>query len=203
MCKTIEDSIFSGALSYLTGGLLIATGKPKYIWLGAFVLMVGTMQWVDASLWYSLQKEVPTQRLSLLVPVVLSAEILVAYCGYVYYYGKRIPLYEVAVIPFILAVLYSWFKYSEETVVTKDGYLMWGNYDIPSSGKLMFLFSLIFPFLFYPDDFIKYSLFAVLIPIFVYTFTQKEFGSRWCQSFFIFDIIVLGKLFLTACAKVN
>ncbi len=196
MCKTIEDSIFSGALSYLTGGLLIATGKPKYIWLGAFVLTVGTMQWVDASLWYSLQQRESTAAISLFVPVVLLLEILVAYGGYVYYYGKRMPLYEVVMIPFMLSVLYSWFKYSTETVVTKDGYLMWGNYEISSFGKIMFLLLLIFPFIFYPDDFIKYSLFAVLIPIFVYTFTQKEFGSRWCQSFFIFDIIVLGKLFL-------
>ena len=60
----------------------------------------------------------------------------------------------------------------------------------------MFLLLLIVPFIFYPDDFIKYSLFAALIPIFIYTFTQKEFGSRWCQSFFIFDMFVLGKLLI-------
>ena len=159
MCKTIEDSIFSGTLSFLTGGILIATGKPKYIWLGAFILTVGIMQWVDAALWYSIQDRAPTAAISLFVPIVLSAEILVAYGGYVYYSGKRMPLYEIAMISFIVGVLYSWFKYSKETVVTKDGYLMWGNYDIPSFGKIMFLFSLIIPFLFYPDDFIKYSLF--------------------------------------------
>jgi len=196
MCKTIEDSIFSGTLSYLTGGILIATGKPKYIWLGAFILTVGTMQWVDATLWYSIQNRAPTAAISLLVPTVLSAEILVAYGGYVYYTGKRMPLYEVVMIPYIVGLLYSWFKYAKETVVTKDGYLFWGNYDISSFGKIMFLLLLIVPFLFYPDDFIKYSLFAVLIPIFVYTFTQKEFGSRWCQSFFIFDMFVLGKLLI-------
>jgi hypothetical protein len=196
MCKTIEDSIFSGTLSYLTGGILIATGKPKYIWLGAFILTVGTMQWVDTALWYSIQHSAPTAAISLFVPIVLSAEILVAYGGYVYYTGKRMPLYELAMIPYIVGLLYSWFKYAEETVVTKDGYLFWGNYDISSFGKIMFLFLLVIPFLFYPDDFIKYSLFAVLIPIFVYTFTQKEFGSRWCQSFFIFDTFVLGKLLI-------
>lgn len=196
MCKTIEDSIFSGTLSYLTGGLLLATGKPKYIWLGAFILTVGTMQWVDTALWYSLQHGTPTAAISLLVPIVLSAEILVAYGGYVYYTGKRMPLYEVAMIPYIVGLLYRWLKKFKETIVTKDGYLMWGNYDISSFGKLMFLLLLIVPFIFYPDDFIKYSLFAVSIPIFIYTFTQKEFGSRWCQSFFIFDIFVLGKLLI-------
>jgi hypothetical protein len=92
--------------------------------------------------------------------------------------------------------LYGWLKKFKETIVTKDGYLMWGNYDISSFGKLMFLLLLIVPFIFYPDDFFKYSLFAVSIPIFIYTFTQKEFGSRWCQSFFIFDIFVLGKLLI-------
>ena len=194
MCKSIEDSIFSGALSYLTGGLLLATGKPKYIWLGAFVLIVGTMQWVDARLWYSIKHNIPTRPLALAVTAVLVAEILAAYGGYMYYTGKRMPLYEIVMIPYVLLLGYSWFKYAGETIVTKDEYLMWGNYEISSFGKFVFLFLITFPFVFYPDDFIKYALFVILIPIFIYTFNQKEFGSRWCQSFFAFDILVLGKL---------
>jgi hypothetical protein len=193
MCKTIEDSIFSGTLSYLTGGLLLATRKPKYIWLGAFILVVGTMQWVDAGLWYSIQHNIPTRALSLSVVAVLVGEILAAYGGYVYYTGRRMPLYEIIMIPFVLSTTYSWFKYSTETTVTKDGYLMWGNYEISSFGKILFLFLIAFPFVFYPDDFIKYALFGVMVPIFIYTFHSKEFGSRWCQSFFVFDILVLGR----------
>jgi len=194
MCKSIEDSIFSGALSYLTGGLLLATGKPKYIWLGAFVLIVGTMQWVDARLWYSIQHKIPTRPLALAVTAVLVAEILAAYGGYVYYTGKRMPLYEIIMILYVLVLGYNWFKYATETIVTKNGYLMWGNYEFSSLEKIIFLFLITVPFLFYPDDFIKYALFVTMIPIFIYTFKQKEFGSRWCQSFFAFDILVLGKL---------
>jgi hypothetical protein len=194
MCKSIEDSIFSGALSYLTGGLLLATGKPKYIWLGAFVLIVGTMQWVDAGLWYSIQHNISTRILSLSVVVVLVGEILAAYGGYMYYTGKRMPLYEIIMIPFLISIVYNWFKYATETTVTKNGYLMWGTYEITNLVKIMFLSLAIFPFIFYPDDFIKYALFVTMIPIFIYTFKQKEFGSRWCQSFFAFDILVLGKL---------
>jgi hypothetical protein len=194
MCKSIEDSIFSGALSYLTGGLLLATGKPKYIWLGAFVLIVGTMQWVDARLWYSIQHKIPTRPLALAVTAVLVAEILAAYGGYVYYTGKRMPLYEIIMILYVLVLGYNWFKYATETIVTKNGYLMWGNYEFSSLEKIIFLFLITVPFLFYPDDFIKYALFVTMIPIFIYTFNQKEFGSRWCQSFFAFDILVLGKL---------
>jgi len=194
MCKTIQDSIFSGSLSYLTGGLLLATRKPKYMWLGAFVLVVGTMQWVDAGLWYSIQHNMSTRAFSLAVVAVLIGEILAAYGGYIYYTGKRMPLYEIVMIPFLISVVYSWFKYSSETIVTKDGYLMWGNYEIDTFAKLLFLFLAIFPFMFYPDDFIKYALIGVMVPIFIYTFNQKAFGSRWCQSFFIFDILVLGKL---------
>lgn len=194
MCKTIQDSIFSGSLSYLTGGLLLATRKPKYMWLGAFVLIVGTMQWVDAGLWYSIQHNIPTRPLALAVVAVLVGEILAAYGGYVYYTGKRMPLYEIIMIPFLISIVYNWFKYATETVVTKDGYLMWGSYEITNLVKIMFLSLAIFPFIFYPDDFIKYALFGIMIPIFIYTFNSKEFGSRWCQSFFIFDILVLGKL---------
>jgi hypothetical protein len=194
MCKTIQDSIFSGSLSYLTGGLLLATRKPKYMWLGAFVLIVGTMQWVDAGLWYSIQHNIPTRPLALAVVAVLVGEILAAYGGYVYYSGKRMPLYEIVMIPFILSIVYSWFKYATDTIVTKDGYLMWGNYEISSLAKIVFLLLILTPFIFYPDDFIKYALFGAMVPIFIYTFNQKEFGSRWCQSFFVFDILVLGKL---------
>lgn len=194
MCKSIEDSIFSGALSYLTGGLLLATGKPKYIWLGAFILIVGTMQWVDARLWYSIQHKIPTRPLALAVTAVLVGEILAAYGGYMYYTGKRMPLYEFVMILYVLVLVYNWFKYAGETVVTKNGYLMWGNYDFSSLEKIIFLFLITVPFLFYPDDFITYALFVTMIPIFIYTFKQKEFGSRWCQSFFAFDILVLGKL---------
>ena len=194
MCKTIQDSIFSGSLSYLTGGLLLATGKPKYMWLGAFVLIVGTMQWVDTALWYSIQHNIPTRPLALAVAAVLVAEILAAYGGFVYYTGKRMPLYEMVMIPYVLVLVYNWYKYATETIVTKNGYLMWGNYEFSSLEKIIFLLLIAVPFLFYPDDFIKYALFVTMIPVFIYTFNQKEFGSRWCQSFFAFDILVLGKL---------
>jgi len=194
MCKTIQDSIFSGSLSYLTGGLLLATRKPKYMWLGAFVLVVGTMQWVDAALWYSIQHNISTRPLALSVAAVLVAEILAAYGGYVYYTGKRMPLYEIVMISYILLFVYNWSKYATETTVTKHGYLMWGSYEFSSLEKIIFLFLTAFPFAFYPDDFIKYALFGIMVPIFIYTFNQKEFGSRWCQSFFAFDILVLGKL---------
>jgi hypothetical protein len=196
MCKTIQDSIFSGSLSYVTGGLLLATGKPKDIWLGAFVLIVGTMQWVDAGLWYSIQHSIPTRPLALAVTAVLVGEILAAYGGYVYYTGKRMLLYEIIMIPYVLVLVYNWLKYATETVVTKNGYLMWGSYEFSSLEKIMFLFLITVPFLFYPDEFIKYALFVIMVPIFIYTFNQKEFGSRWCQSFFAFDILVLGKLLL-------
>jgi hypothetical protein len=97
-------------------------------------------------------------------------------------------------ILYVLVLGYNWFKYATETIVTKNGYLMWGNYEFSSLEKIIFLFLITVPFLFYPDDFIKYALFVTMIPIFIYTFKQKEFGSRWCQSFFAFDILVLGKL---------
>jgi len=198
MCKTIQDSILSGTLSYLTGAVLLATGKPKYIWLGAFVLVIGTMQWVDATIWYMKDHSIPTKEFTKYAVVsVLLLEPLAAYLGYIYYSGNRMPLYELAYIVFFISITYTWQKNCKETTVTADGYLKWC--DITFKGvlnKTFFIGLLFFPFLWFPDVFLRNVLMVSALVLWLYNINHEAFGSRWCYSFGLLDGIILGNLAL-------
>ena len=198
MCKTIQDSLESGILSYLTGILLILTGKPKYIWLGAFVLIIGTMQWVDAALWYMKQNNIPTLEFSKwAVITVLVLEPLAAYLGYVYYYGERMPLYEIAYVLVASSMFYRWFSDCKETTVTADGYLKWCDLRFENIfNKSIFLFMLFFPFTFFPDILLRNVLMVGAVILWLYNLNHEAFGSRWCHSFNILDTIILARLFI-------
>lgn len=198
MCKTIQDSLESGILSYLTGGILILTGKPKYIWLGAFVLIIGTMQFVDATIWYMKQNKIPTLEFSKwAVMSVLVLEPLVAYLGYVYYFGQRMPLYEIVYVIVAANMFYRWFSDCKETSVSTDGYLIWCDMPFKSQfNKTIFIVMLFFPFIFFPDILLRNVLMAGAVILWLYNFNHEAFGSRWCHSFNILDMIILGRLFL-------
>lgn len=198
MCKTIQDSVESGTLSYLTGAILISTGKPKYIWLGAFVFIIGTMQWVDTTLWYMKQNSIPTLEFSKwAVMTVLVLEPLVAYLGYVYYSGERMPLYEIAYLIIAANMFYKWFSDCKETTVTADGYLKWCDIRFKSIlNKSIFIFMLFFPFVFFPDILLRNVLMVVAVILWLYNFNHEAFGSRWCHSFNILDTIILGNLLI-------
>lgn len=203
MCKTIEDSIFSGTLSYLTGGLLIATGKPKYIWAGAFIIAVGSMQWVDAMIWYNKSQGTSSVVWSQFgVPTVLSLEILTGYLGYVYYSNKRILLYEPIMLTLMVFIFINYSTGCNESSLDKNGYLIWCGEKhlnsqpfVPVQRTIIMLF-LAFPFLFYPEELLKYVILATSFGLWLYTIASDSFGSRWCQSFFVVDIIILAKLLI-------
>lgn len=189
----------SGTLSYFTGAVLISTGKPKYIWLGAFVLIVGTMQWVDATLWYMKENSIPTREFSKwAVVTVLVLEPLAAYLGYVYYFGKRMPLYEIVYLIVSASMLYRWFLECKETRVTSDGYLVWCDVPFKSIiNKTIFIALLFFPFLFFPDILLRNTIMVGAVILWLYNLNHEAFGSRWCHSFNILDIVILGRLLLT------
>ena len=196
MCKTIQDSVESGTLSYLTGAILISTGKPKYIWLGAFVLIIGTMQFVDATIWYMKQNSIPTLEFSKwAVMSVLVLEPLAAYLGYVYYSGTRMILYEVAYLIVAAHMFYRWFLDCKETTVTDDGYLVWCGTPFKSIFyKTIFIVMLFFPFLFFPDVLLRNVIMLGAVILWLYNFNHEAFGSRWCHSFNVLDTIILGNL---------
>lgn len=205
MCKTIEDSIFSGSLSWFTGIILILTGKPKYLWGGFFILVVGTMQWVDTAIWYFRSKGWSTDILTKrAVPIVLMMEIIVGYLGYVYYYGERMPWFEPVILLMIIYYLFVWPSRCGEATIAEDGYIQWcGGSDKTSTEKVLSYLShtaimlvLFFPFLFYPDIFMRNLIMAVGFILWLQTAGTDAFGSRWCHSFYVVDVFVLGKLAL-------
>jgi hypothetical protein len=206
MCRTIKDSILSGSLSYVTGAVLLSTGQPKYIWAGLFVLAVGTMQWVDAMIWYRKSQGVSSVAWSqFAVPTVLSMEIVVGYLGYVYYSHKRIPLYEPLVALAVLSIFYSFSIKCNESTTDADGYLVWCGVDPPNKNdsmrlveRTMVMLFIFFPFFFFPDFRMKVLILGTGFILWLQTVLSDSFGARWCQSFFIVDILILGKLFLDA-----
>ena len=196
MCKTIQDSILSGTLSYFTGAVLIATGKPKYIWLGAFVLIIGTMQWVDATIWYMKDNSIETKEFTKYsVLTILALEPLVAYLGYIYYTGNRMPAYELAYMAFFGFITYTWLKNCKETTVTPDGYLKWCDITFKSIlNKTFFICLLFFPFLWFPDVLLRNILMLMAVILWLYNLNHEAFGSRWCYSFGLLDMVILARL---------
>jgi len=199
MCKTIQDSLQSGIISYTTGAVLIWTGQPKYIWLGAFVLIIGTMQWVDAILWRLKEQGLPTKEFSQYAVIgVLILEPLIAYLGYVYYSGHRMPLYEAIYGVTALCMVYTWFRDCQETTITEDGYLKWCDIRFKSTlNKTIFIALLFFPMGFFPDVLLRNILMLLAGVLWLYNFNHEAFGSRWCHSFMILDAVILGRLFMT------
>lgn len=196
MCKTIQDSVISGTLSYLTGAVLIATRKPKYIWLGVFLIVVGTMQWVDMVIWILKQNAMPTLEISkYAVITVLVLEPLAAYLGYVYYSGNRFPLYEIAYLLAVPFIVYPWVRDCKETTITADGYLKWCDQTYKSVlNRSIFFAFLVFPFLFFPDTFIRILMIVGALGLWLYNLNHEAFGSRWCHSFNFVDALILAKV---------
>lgn len=204
MCKSIEDSIFSGSLSYFTGMALISTRKPSYIWIGVFIIAVGTMQWVDATIWYRKAHGLSVENIGrIAIPVVLALEAISAYLGYVYFYGKRMILYEIILIGVIVYLVQNYYFKCKDIPIGNDGYLTWCGKSVQDSNiytrtffRLLFILILFFPFFFHPDIILKYILFAISFILWAYTIQFDSFGSRWCYSFFVLDIFILVKLFI-------
>jgi hypothetical protein len=196
MCKTIQDSVLSGTLSYLTGAVLIATGKPKYIWLGTFLLIIGTMQWVDTVIWTLKHRGMPTVEFSRYAVIsILVLQPLVGYLGYVYYSGHRLPLYEIAYALAAPYIVYSWIKDCKETTITADGYLKWCDITYKSLlNKTIFFALLAAPFLYFPDRFISITMMIGALFLWLNNINHEAFGSRWCHSFNFLDTIVLAKV---------
>jgi len=204
MCKSIEDSLFSGALSYFTGALLLFTGKPKYIWVGSLIIAVGSMQFVDAMIWYKKsQGESSLDWTRFGVPTVLAAECLAAYLGYVYYYNKRMRLYEGVLFVAILGIFYLYTTHCDENEIDREGYLIWCgkhtrdmDYSLLMLCRTAIMILIFFPFFWFPDAFFRYGIIGIAFILWMITLFYDSFGSRWCYSFFVADIMILAKALL-------
>jgi hypothetical protein len=204
MCKSIEDSLFSGVLSYFTGAVLVLTGKPKYIWVGSLIIAVGSMQFIDAMIWYKKSQGEPSLDWTRFgVPTVLAAQYLTAYLGYVYYYNKRMPLYEVFLLMVIIGMFYVYINQCDENEVDSEGYLIWCgnhtkemNYPFRILCRTLVMIFIFFPFFWFPDAFFRYGIMGIAFILWMTTILYDSFGSRWCYSFFVADLMILGKALL-------
>jgi hypothetical protein len=191
MCSSILDSIVAGLIIYGVAALFVISGKAEYIWLGSLLFAIGSMQFVDAIIWFFKQNDISTEFITRYgVITVLLAELLVAYGGYVYYYGQkaRIPIYEILLALTVIIYGIIWITMCKETTVTKDGYLKWCNVEFIAFLKITFLAMLLFPMLFFPNLLQKVVLFTLIGGTWLYNFNHEAFGSRWCYSSVVYSI---------------
>ena len=192
MCGTIQESIIAGLIINGTALALILTQRPKDIWLGCFLFVIGLMQWADAALWYQKSEGISTDFVSrYAIPTILALEPLVAYAGYVLYYKKRMPVIEIIYAAALLHFMVMWIMTCADTTITTDGFLKWCDYDMSSISKIAYLAMLVFPFLFYPDPVTRGLIILCLIVPWLYNFNHEAFGSRWCHSVEISCILLL------------
>jgi hypothetical protein len=196
MCRTFEESLFTGIATTLTALIFISYNKPAYTWIGAFIFTIGLTQYIDAYVWYnSLEKSQDVIRYG--IPVVLALEPIVTYCGLVYTLGFRFPLlYEILMGIFSFYIVFSWWfiHCKKGTTISDDGFLVWCD-DKPHiiSRIILYLFITI-PFFWYPDLFIRILAIMIITLTFIYSFRKKAFGANWCHYANVFSIVTLLKL---------
>jgi len=204
MCGSIADSLSAGAIIYGVGIYFILTGKPEYIWLGSFMIITGTIQFVDAAIWTLKYYNLSTDFVSRYCTItVLLLEPIVAYLGYVFFYKKRMIPFEIILLIFVLRNLYIFITSCDETTVTKDGYLKWCGFDIQFINKVAWLLVLIFPLLFFPNVLHMGLIIAILGGTWLYNVNHEAWGSRGCHSTVLYAIAALGLLLGEGSKKKN
>ena len=191
MCGSTTDSIIAGSIICGVAATFVFSDKREYIWLGSLLFVVGTIQFMDALLWTFKSRGISTDFITRYgIITILLLEPIVAYLGYVYYYGPsgRMPIYEVILALAIIAGAYLWITTCKETTTTKDGYLKWCNFDFIAFLKITFLVLLLFPLLFFPNLLQKIVLLTLTAGTWLYNFNHEAFGSRWCYSSVAYSI---------------
>jgi hypothetical protein len=106
-------------------------------------------------------------------------------------------------VAMIINMLYLYAAYCEESTLDSEGYLIWcgdNNADMNPYYRMLcrtiHVMLLMFPFFWFPDAFFRYGVIGVGFILWMMTLVYDSFGSRWCYSFFVADLIVLGKALL-------
>ena len=196
MCGSIIDSVASGTIICGTGVFFILSGKAEYIWLGSLIIIIGTMQFVDALIWLLKAQDISTQFISKYgIILVLMLELIVSYLGYVFYYKKRVPIFEILLFVYIILMGCLWLLICEDTTITSDGYLKWCGVNIGPITKSSFILILMSPMLFFPILEQRLLFLSLIGATWVYNYNHEAFGSRWCYSTVMYAVLALG-LFL-------
>lgn len=164
---------------------------PEVKWIGAFILTFSTIQLVDAIIWWSIAKrnhKVNLWASRFLLPTVLVSELLVAYYG-----GRQWgnlpsqPWYEVCLWISVFLMLMGWVISCQRTSYPnpeRGYYLLWCGQDlIAKSGRIMFLFFLLFPFAIgLPCGILRDLVLLGGVATFCLNFNHPDFGAGWCWT---------------------
>lgn len=204
MCRSIQTSLATFAVSV---GCMIAavaarpTREIKYI--AAFVITFTMMQLADALIWYGIhnkREDLNVLGSTYMVPVVLSAELIVAYYAAGYFLGWRNRTYEICMWIVVIIMYGTWIRDCLKDPVTKTdetGYLVWCNVGYNDYSLLLFLSFLLLPMaIAYPNGWIKATVITIAIVTWLMYLKNAAFGSRWCWISNIVSVVVLALVLL-------
>jgi hypothetical protein len=193
MCGSLIDSLSAGIIICGTGLIFILSQKPEYIWLGSLICAIGAMQFIDAILWIQKEQNISTDFVSHYVTIlILILQPIVSYLGYVYFYKKRMPLFEAILVPYVICSVYVWSITCKDTTITSDGYLKWCDFNMLSVTKLGYILIVIFPMLFFPNMLQRVLFLLAITGTWIYNYNHEAFGSRWCYSTILYAVLALG-----------
>lgn len=219
MCINKEYSLSALIISWSIGIYLIYRNNGVDRWNAIFLITFATMQLFDFILWMLHNSNNFNGLANLIIskyfiPILLSLELISVYIGSQYYnngntfnnLGKKIinDLYnpntyypKILIVASIIMCLIN-IKYSDKTVIGKEGNLIWGN--SPNQDGIwkyitgiIFIFLLIYPYIKYAGTQpIVIIIIIYLILTLSYSFIRGSgWGSYWCWIANFLAIIML------------
>lgn len=197
MCHNIQISLATFAFTAVCCAFVFFTQKSATLkYLSIFTITFAMIQLSDALLWWLIRKKNMglNRALSLfVVPVILVAELLVAYYGARHYLGWSNRMYEVAMWLYVTVFLGVWFTSCRVTTTTQDQYLKWCGFKFDLVMSLLFLAFLIGPIaMALPNTWLKYVVLVVLVGTFIVNLNHESFGTRWCWSSNVIAVVLVG-----------
>lgn len=206
MCKSFENSVIAGALSYAASLYLWMRNVGMDRWFSLLLFTFSSIQWCEALLWYDQQKQpgglASGSQLNRMVTKyaisgILALEPLMALIGnYASPMEKRPSLYMVILYCLISTALFIRLAgKTNHSHVNEEGSIKWNSTSSSVRSTLMYAGLLILPFLLYGemDERLLLLLVAVLA-IWGYSALNSpgSIGSNWC-----YYSVALAMLFLT------
>jgi hypothetical protein len=197
MCRSFSESLTSGLITTLTSLVFLATKKPAYVWLGSWLFVAGSMQYVDAYAWAN-GIEASQTFIQYGTGLILPLELVASYAGYVYTTRDRFPLiYELSLAAYIASMMYNWFTTECKTTIAEDGFLHWCGYRADSPARLLFFFFLIFPFFWFPDRILGTAIITGSTYTFIQNIDKQSFTASWCHSANLLSAFTLLRFLFT------
>lgn len=197
MCYSVESSLRTSFMSFVTIAILISSGIKKFQYLGAVLIGWCAMQFAEALLWMENPRKGCTTTNKwltlILIPLVLMMQPLGATWGSLYFdswakNGDFILKYTafVAIATFAIFVVPLSDNYKTCTTVTPSGHLNWFTYELDSISWFYVLVTFIWAaiilyplYKFWPGHRLWPFYIIPLIGIFAGFMTDSP-GSIWC-----------------------